>query len=217
MLTLVPTPLGNLGDITLRAIETLKNADIILCEDTRRSLILLNHLGIKKPLYSYHKFNEQKREEIVTAKLKSGQNIALISDAGTPSIADPGMNLVKHCIKEGIQIESLPGPCALILALTLSGLNTERFQFIGFLPKTSGRLERVLKESFAYPGTTICYETPHRLLKVLQMIDTLEPEKLIVVCRELTKKFQETKRGTAKELLLYWKEHTLKGELILLF
>ncbi len=217
MLTLVATPLGNLSDITLRALDALKAADIILCEDTRRSAILLNHYEIKKPLYSYHKFNEQKKLDLIAEKLQEGLNIALISDAGTPTISDPGERLVKHCIKLNLKVDSIPGPCAVILALTLSGLNTEKFQFIGFLPKTSGRLERVLKTSFSYDGTTICYETPHRLLKVLEMIHKIAPEKNLVVCRELTKKFEETRRGTAATHLNYWKEHTLKGEIVLLF
>jgi 16S rRNA (cytidine1402-2'-O)-methyltransferase len=217
MLTLIATPLGNLADITLRALNALKSCDLILSEDTRRSAILLNHYEIKKPLYSYHKFNEQKKEEIITEKLKEGLNIVLISDAGTPTIADPGSRLVKHCISQGLKVESLPGPCALILALTLSGLNTEKFQFIGFLPKTSGRLERVLRESFNYPGTTICYETPHRLLKVLEMIDKLAPDKHLVICRELTKKFEETRHGKPSDHLSYFKEHPLKGEIVLLF
>ena len=216
MLYLVATPIGNLGDITFRAVEILKSCDYILCEDTRHSLRLLQHYSIQKPLISYHMFNEASREQKVIADLEAGKNIALISDAGTPGIADPGMRLVKKCRDENLKVEAIPGACAAIQAITCSGMSTERFQFWGFLPKTSGRLQTQLEDILKYPGTTICYETPHRLLKVLEVLKRLAPERKICVARELTKKFEEVLSGTPSELLLEWKNRSVKGEIVLL-
>lgn len=216
MLYLVATPIGNLSDFTFRAVETLKNCDYILCEDTRHSQTLLQHYEIKKPLKSYHKFNEAASEANIIADLQEGKKIALISDAGTPGISDPGARIVHLCVEMEIPVISIPGPCAAILALTQSGLSTDHFQFWGFLPKKEGELKTSLREILAFTGTTICYETPHRLLDVLQLIDQLDSQRRLVVCRELTKKFEESKRGTAKDLLDFWKSHTLKGEIVLL-
>lgn len=216
MLYLVATPIGNLSDITFRAIEVLQTCDYILCEDTRHSLILLQHYHIHKPLKSYHKFNEAAQADRILQDLQAGKQICLLSDAGTPGISDPGADLVKLCVEHNLSITAIPGPCAAIQALSCSGLPTDRFQFWGFLPKKEGELKRDLQTIFAYQGTTICYESPHRLLKVLELIHTLQSERLLVIARELTKKFEEIVRGTATQLLAHWQEKTLKGELVLL-
>lgn len=216
MLYLVATPIGNLQDITLRAIETLKNSDYVLCEDTRHSLTLLKYYGIEKPLKSFHKFSEFAKEDSVVEDLQRGKHIALISDAGTPGISDPGALLVKRCVQENIPITSIPGPCAAITALTASGLSTDLFQFFGFLPKKAKELKSTLSTILAYSGTTICYESPFRLLEVLKVLSQLSENRAIVICRELTKKFEEIKRGTAQELSDYFKANPLKGELVVL-
>lgn len=217
MLYLVATPIGNLSDMSYRAVETLKLCDYILCEDTRHSLTLLNHYDIHKPLKSYHKFNESFRAESVLEDLQAGKIVALISDAGTPGIADPGEALVKLCIEHQINVSAIPGPCAAIQAICCSGFSTERFQFWGFLPRKEGEIKRALQEILSYQGTTICYESPNRLLSVLELIQKIEPTRKLVVARELTKKFEEILRGTAEELLLNWKEHAVKGEIVLMF
>lgn len=216
MLYLVATPIGHLADITFRAIEILKSSDYILCEDTQHSRHLLNHYEIQKPLKSYHKFNEASTEEQILHDLSNGKQIALISDAGTPGISDPGARLVKVCIDHNIPVVSIPGPCAAIQALSQSGLSTTLFQFQGFLPKKEGELRHCLQNLLTYTGTTVCYESPNRLLDVLQHLHEMAPNRLLVVCRELTKKFEETKRGSAKELIDYWETHPLKGEIVLL-
>jgi len=216
MLSLVATPIGNLGDITLRAVKTLKSCDYILCEDTRHSRVLLHHYQIHKPLKSYHQFNEAFRSESILKDLTSGKHISLISDAGTPGISDPGARLVELCIEQKIPITAIPGPCAAIQALSCSGMPTERFQFLGFLPRKETALKRELQTILAYPGTTICYESPHRLLHVLQLIETLNPQPLLVVARELTKKFEEIVRGSASILIEHWQQRSLKGEIVLL-
>jgi len=215
MLYLVATPIGNLADITLRALEALKDSDYILCEDTRHSSVLLNHYEIKKSLKSYHKFNEASMEDRVIEDLRSGKTISLISDAGTPCISDPGFRMVKRCQEEEIAITTLPGPCAAIQALTSSGLDSQRFQFIGFLPRKSGELKSTLIDVFLYEGTTICYESPNRLKATLKMIDELSPNNMVAVCREMTKKFEETKKGTASELIAHWNDRNVKGEIVL--
>lgn len=216
MLYLIATPIGNLGDITLRAIETLKNCDYILAEDTRHSGTLLKHYGISTPLHSFHKFSEATKESEILDDLRQGKTIGLISDAGTPGISDPGTRLVKSCVQNGIKVSSIPGPCAAVAALSCSGLNTDRFQFIGFLPRTKQELRRNLQQALMYPGTTVCYESPNRLCDLLEMVDELAPERKLTVARELTKVFEEVVRGTASELLTYWRSHTLKGEIVLL-
>jgi 16S rRNA (cytidine1402-2'-O)-methyltransferase len=216
MLYLVATPIGNLGDITYRAIQILGSCDYILCEDTRHSLPLLNHYHIHKPLKSYHKFNEAESLPQILSDLQSGKQIALISDAGTPGISDPGTKLVQHCLKHQISVSPLPGPCAAIAALTCSGFNTDVFQFIGFLPRAAQELHSALQTILQYPGTTICYETPHRLLKTLEVLHKLAPERPLAVARELTKKFEEKYAGCAQEQITHWTSHPLKGEIVLM-
>lgn len=213
MLYLIATPIGNLGDITLRALEVFRSVDYILCEDTRTSLILLKKYQIEKPLKSHHKFNESATLQRVMDDLKQGMNIALISDAGTPGICDPGASLLAECQKEGIPVTAVPGACALILALTLSGFPTETFQFIGFLPKTTGELQKRLVEALDYTGTTICYESPHRLTATLAL---LPPQRKVAVVREMTKIYEEARRGTAAELLFHFTNTPPRGEIVLL-
>lgn len=213
-LILVPTPIGNLGDITLRAIETLKNADILLAEDTRVSSKLLKHFGIDKKLTSHHKFNEHKSLPGLISRLKSGSLAALISDAGTPGISDPGFLLVRACIENGIEVECLPGPTALIPALAVSGLPADRFVFEGFLPQKKGRQKRV--NALADESRTmIFYESPFRLVKLLKQLSAaMGQERRACVCRELSKFFEEIKRGTLAELQQYYDQHPPKGEIV---
>jgi 16S rRNA (cytidine1402-2'-O)-methyltransferase len=216
MLYVVATPIGNLSDITFRAVETLKSCDYLLCEDTRHSGILLHHYDIHKPLKSFHKFSEASKQQEVIEDLQKGMTIGVISDAGTPGIADPGEKLIQECVRQEISVTVIPGACAAIAALCCSGLTTERFQFVGFLPRKAGELKRFLQEILAYTGTTICYESPNRLSDVLEALQALAPDRQLVVARELTKKFEEVKRGTASDLLAYWSDHVLKGEIVLL-
>lgn len=213
---LVTTPIGNLSDITLRALEILKKVDYILCEDTRHSRHLLDHYGIVKPLKSYHKFNEKARLPSILTDLKEGKEIALITDAGTPGISDPGFLIVKECRREGLPLFHLPGPCALIAALVSSGFEMTRFQFVGFLPKTSGRLEKMIDELLLYSGTSIAYESPRRLEKVLKVFEKKAPERELCLASELTKKFEKIWVGTAKALLEKLSRFPLKGEVVLL-
>ncbi len=216
MLTIVSTPIGNLQDITLRALETLRDCDLILCEDTRHSKKLLQRFDITTPTKSYHQFNEAKECAPIIAELKSGRNICLVSDAGTPTISDPGSRLVKACILEGVEVNSLPGPCAAVLALTLAGLDTERFQFVGFLPKKETAIKKELFNILYYPGTSICYESPRRLINITKFIEQIDPNRSIVIARELTKTFQEIVRGTPKEILQHFEKKEVKGEIVLL-
>lgn len=216
MLFIVATPIGNISDITYRAVEILKSCDYILCEDTRHSLVLLHHYDIHKPLKSYHKFNEKARQEEIVKDLMAGSNIALISDAGTPGISDPGAQLIAACISQNIKVVAVPGACAAITALCCSGLETGRFQFWGFLPKKQGELKSTLHEILAYTGTSICYESPNRLLDVLEVLNAIAPDRRLVVARELTKKFEEIRRGIPIDLIQHWKNSSLKGEIILL-
>lgn len=206
-----------MGDITFRAIETLKECDYILCEDTRRSGILVKHHQIKKPLKSFHKFNEKAREDGVIKDLQQGKTIALISDAGTPGISDPGERLIQRCALENIPYTAIPGACSIIQALVSSGLATIPFQFIGFLPKKKGGLTTKLQTLLEYQGTNICFETTHRIHKVLAILQELAPDKTIVIARELTKKFEEILRGTPEFLLAHNQKKPLKGELVILF
>ena len=214
-LILIPTPIGNLDDITLRAIECIKDADLILCEDTRRSLKLMNHLEIKKPLKSFHKFNEHSTVEKIIFEIQSGIKVGLISDAGTPSISDPGYLIVKMCIDNNIDVECLPGPTALIPALAISGLPSERFTFEGFLPIKKGRKTR-LQELSLEKRTMIFYESPYKLYKTLKdFYDFFGPEREISISKELTKIFENTKRGKIKDFLDSYENKKLKGEFVI--
>ncbi len=214
-LILVPTPIGNLEDITFRALRVLKEADLILCEDTRTSQVLLKHYDIQKPLRSYHKFNEHRSVGSLLDLLRNGQTIALISDAGTPSISDPGFLIVRECLKENIPIECLPGATALIPALAVSGLPSERFCFEGFLPQKKGRHTR-LQELSMEERTMILYESPFRIAKTLEeLAAVLGPDRQVSVSRELTKKFEETIRGTLQEVATHFKSFTPKGEFVI--
>jgi 16S rRNA (cytidine1402-2'-O)-methyltransferase len=216
MLYLVSTPLGNLSDISIRAIETLKNTDYILCEDTRHSRILLDHYEISTHLRSYHQFSEAAKEDSIIEDLKNGKSISLISDAGTPGISDPGERIVRRCREESIKVIPIPGPCAAITALSASGMDTSQFQFLGFLPRKSGELKRILIDILHYPGTTICYESPNRLDSVLSLLNELAPLRKISIARELTKKFEEFLYGSANEIWKKTKGSTFKGEITLL-
>lgn len=214
-LYLVPTPIGNLDDITLRAVEVLRSVDLILAEDTRTTSFLLRHLGIEKPLRSHHKFNEHATAQFFTEAVAAGQQVALVSDAGTPGISDPGFLLVRTCLEQGVEVETLPGPTALIPALVNSGFPCDRFCFEGFLPQKKGRtkhLERCRDEE----RTMIFYESPYRVVKCLeQFAEYFGEERPISVSRELTKKFEETVRGTVGEVLAHFREHEPKGEFVL--
>ncbi len=214
-LYLVPTPIGNLGDITLRAIEVLKEVDLVLAEDTRKSGILLKHFQISKPVHSHHKFNEHRSIESLIQRLMGGTSIAMITDAGTPGISDPGFLLVRACIKEGISVESLPGPTAFVPALVNSGLPCEKFIFEGFLPQKKGRQKR-LTELANETRTMVLYESPHRLVKTLsQMAEHFGPLRKGSVSRELTKIHEETIRGTLEELAQHYGQRTVKGEIVI--
>jgi|TARA_B100001996_G_scaffold113230_2_gene85672 16S rRNA (cytidine1402-2'-O)-methyltransferase len=211
----VPTPIGNLGDITFRAIETLKSVDLILAEDTRTSLKLLKHYKINSKIESYHMHNEHKKADSIINKISEGNTIALISDAGTPSISDPGFLLVRECIKNNIEVECLPGATALITALVISGLPSDKFLFEGFLPAKKGRTKR-LKELSNEKKTIIFYESPHRILKTLKDFSNyFSPEKQVSVSREITKIYEETFRGTIEESIEHFEKNKPKGEFVI--
>lgn len=213
-LFIVPTPIGNLEDITLRAINTLKNADLILAEDTRTSAFLLKHLQISKPLKSYHQHNEHRIVEELVAELKAGKTIALVSDAGTPGISDPGFLLIREALAHDLPVITLPGATAFVPALVNSGLPCNEFSFYGFLPQKKGRQTR-LKLLEGEEKTFVLYESPFRLVKLLQELKThLGGERRAVVCRELTKLFEETKRGSLNELIAFYASKTVKGEIV---
>jgi 16S rRNA (cytidine1402-2'-O)-methyltransferase len=215
-LILVPTPIGNLNDMTFRAVEVLKNADLILAEDTRTSSVLLKHFDIKNTLSAYHKFNEHKQVQNIIEKLQSGKTIALISDAGTPAISDPGFLLVRACIKNNIPVETLPGATAFIPALVNSGLPGERFCFEGFLPQKKGRQKR-LKELSEEKRTMVFYESPYRLLKTLkQFAEIFGENRQASVSRELTKIYEENITGTLKKLIAHFEKKTIKGEIVII-
>ena len=214
-LLLIPTPIGNLEDITLRAIRMLKEADLILAEDTRTSSVLMKHYDIHKPMHSFHQHNEHKVVSNYVEKIQAGQTIALVSDAGTPGISDPGFLLVRECLREGIEVECLPGPTAFVPALVNSGLPSDRFCFEGFLPLKKGRATRLeqLKEE---ERTMVFYESPFRVVKtLLQFATTFGPDREGCVSRELSKKFEENKRGTLQELAEYYTAHPPKGEIVM--
>jgi 16S rRNA (cytidine1402-2'-O)-methyltransferase len=215
-LYLVATPIGNLEDITLRALRTLKECDIIAAEDTRHTGQLLKHFQISKPLISYFQFNEAKRSEEIIERLRRGEKVALVTDAGSPGISDPGERVVKAVIAAGLRVESVPGPSALIAALTASGLSTEEFHFVGFLPHKSGQRRTQLARLKEIPGTLILYESPYRIAKLLAELNDIMPERRVVFARELTKKFEEFLRGTPAEIVQQIGTRTLKGEFVVL-
>lgn len=215
MLYLVPTPIGNLKDITLRSLEVLKDVDVILAEDTRTSSHLLKHYQINKPLTPYHQHNEHKVLQHLIAQLQQGKNMALVTDAGTPGISDPAFLLVRECIKANVKVESLPGATAFVPALVNSGIPTNRFCFEGFLPLKKGR-QTIFKKLATEERTMIFYESPMRLVKTLEeMIVYFGEDRLCSVSRELTKLFEENKRGTLLEVLNHFKEKSIKGEIVL--
>jgi 16S rRNA (cytidine1402-2'-O)-methyltransferase len=214
-LYVVPTPIGNLGDITLRAIEILKQVDVILAEDTRTSGKLLNHHAISTKRQAYHQFNEHKILEQLISRLSSGETMALITDAGTPGISDPGFLLVRECIRNGIEVETLPGPTAFVPALVNSGLPCDRFHFEGFLPQKKGRQTRLSMLS-QLETTLVFYESPHRLVKSLtQFTDYFGPERPASVSRELTKLYEENVRGTLGELVEHFRDKQVRGEIVI--
>jgi 16S rRNA (cytidine1402-2'-O)-methyltransferase len=215
-LYLLATPIGNLEDITLRALRVLRECDAVAAEDTRRSGQLLAHFGIRKPLLSYFKFNEARRSEDILERLRRGEKIALVTDAGSPGISDPGERVVRAAIAAGCRVESVPGPCALVAALTASGLPAEEFHFVGFLPHKSGQRRKTLETLRALPCTLVLYESPHRIERLLGELAELMPDRDVVLARELTKKFEEFLRGKPADLLALARQRALRGEFVVL-
>jgi len=215
-LYLVPTPIGNFGDITLRALEILKSVDVVLAEDTRKTGILFRHYGIETRMSPHHQFNEHKTVKSIAERIGDGQNIALVTDAGTPAISDPGFLLVRECIRNGLEVECLPGATAFVPALVNSGLPCDRFLFEGFLPVKKGRKTRL--ETLAEADCTIIlYESTHRILKSLEEFSGyFGPDRQASVSRELTKVFEETVRGSLEEIVQYYKTHPVKGEFVII-
>jgi len=213
MLYIVGTPIGNLSDISSRALSTLKESDYILCEDTRRTKKLCHHFEIPTRLVSYHKFNEKSREEQILEDLKAEKKISLVSDAGMPTIADPGFTLIRKCHDESLSVTCIPGPSAVITALCLSGLDTNAFQFLGFMPKKPGAINRMITQAIEFKGTTIFFDTPHRLMKTLKFFP--EDCKLVVI-REMTKIYEEIVRGTPGEISAHFAKKSVKGEFVIL-
>jgi len=215
-LYLVATPIGNLEDITLRALRTLKECDLVAAEDTRRTGQLLKHFGISKPLLSYFQFNEARRSEQILERLRQGDKIALVTDAGSPGISDPGERVVKAAIAAGFRVEPVPGPSALVAGLTASGLPADEFHFAGFLPHKSGQRRSALERLMEVPGTLVLYESPFRVGKLMAELRDVMPERQVVLARELTKKFEEFIRGTPVELLVMLENRSLKGEFVVM-
>lgn len=215
MLYVVATPIGNLGDITSRALDVLKSVDLVAAEDTRHSGMLLKHFGIKKRLISYHEHNEAARTAELVECLGHGENVALITDAGTPGVSDPGLRLIYECIQRDLPFTILPGPSSILTALVGSGFSTEKFSFRGFLPAKSGQRERELRVAAECDETTIFFESPYRLAKTLAVCVDVMPDRKLCVARELTKKFEEFRRGTPSELLAHYQAHPPKGEIVL--
>lgn len=214
-LYIVPTPIGNLDDITLRAVKVLGDVDLILAEDTRTTLFLLRHLGIDKPLRSHHKFNEHAAVSMIAERIAAGENIALVSDAGTPGISDPGFLLVRTCVEAGIEVEVLPGATAFVPAIVQSGFPCDRFCFEGFLPQKKGRRKR-LEELASETRTMIIYESPFRVVKCLeQLAEVLGGDRRAAVSRELTKKFEQTVRGTLDEVAAHFRANEPRGEFVI--
>jgi len=215
-LYIVATPIGNLKDITLRALDTLKSVDLIAAEDTRHTRKLLAHYGIHTPLTSYFEHNQVKKADYLIDQLKSGKSVALVSDAGTPGISDPGFVVINRAISEGIQVEAIPGACALITGLVLSGLPADSFIFQGFLSPKPLKRKKQLEELAGQERTVILYESSHRVLKTLKDISDISPESRLVCVREVTKMFEEVLRGSPKEALDYFSAHKPKGEFVLI-
>src|SRR4051812_48030265 len=215
-LYLVATPIGNLEDITLRALRTLKECDVVAAEDTRHTGQLLKYFHISKPLLSYFQFNEARRSEEIIERLKRGEKVALVTDAGSPGISDPGERVVQAAIAAGLRVEAIPGPSALVAGLTASGLPTDEFHFIGFLPHKSGQRRNKLESLKAFAGTLVLYESPYRVEKLLGELNEVFPERQVVLARELTKKFEEFLRGKPAELLAVAQKRSLKGEFVVL-
>jgi 16S rRNA (cytidine1402-2'-O)-methyltransferase len=215
-LYLVATPIGNLEDITLRALRVLRECDVVAAEDTRHSGRLLQHFGISKPMLSYFQFNEAKRSEEILQRLRRGEKVALVTDAGSPGISDPGARVVAAALAARLRVETAPGPCALVAALTASGLPADEFHFVGFLPHKSGQRQRKLDALRTVPGTLIFYESPYRIVKLLEELDGMYPMRKLVLARELTKKFEEYRSGLPGALLEEARAKTPKGEFVVL-
>ena len=214
-LYLCATPIGNLEDITFRVVRTLKEVDLIAAEDTRNSIKLLNHFEIKTPMTSYHEYNKIEKARTLIAEMQSGKNIALITDAGTPGISDPGEELVKMCYEAGVEVTSLPGPAACITALTLSGLPTRRFSFEAFLPADKKERKQILEEMKRETRTLICYEAPHHLVKTLKELSEALGDRKCTICRELTKRYETAFQTTLAAAVEYYSEETPKGECVI--
>ncbi|HEX8490052.1 MAG TPA: 16S rRNA (cytidine(1402)-2'-O)-methyltransferase [Chthoniobacterales bacterium] len=215
MLYVVATPIGNLDDITLRALQVLKSADMIAAEDTRHSGNLLRHFEIRKPLVSYHEHNEAMRSQELAERLAAGENVALITDAGMPGLSDPGARLIRKCIEQDLPFTIIPGASSILTALAGSGFSLEKFSFRGFLPVKSGQRERELRAAAEGSETAVFFESPYRILKTLSACAEIMPDRQLCVARELTKKFEEFRRGTAAELLAHYSAHPAKGEITL--
>jgi len=215
-LYLVATPIGNLEDITLRALRTLKECDVIAAEDTRHTGALLKHFGISKPLLSYFQFNEARRSEEILERLRRGEKVALVTDAGSPGISDPGERVVNAARNAGFRVEAVPGASALIAALTPSGLPADEFHFVGFLAHKSGQRLKKLQQLKSIPGTLVLYESPYRIQKLLGELTQIFPDGQVVLARELTKRFEEFLRGTPSELIQQLQARSIKGEFVVL-
>lgn len=215
-LYIVGTPIGNLKDITLRALEVLKNCDLVAAEDTRVTMRLLSHFEIKKPLISYHKFNEEGRSENILDKVKEGQIVALVSDAGMPGISDPGAVIIEKAVEEGIDFEVIPGPTAVVTALVNSTLDTTKFAFRGFFPRENKEREEIFREIEGYRDTIIFYEAPHRIISTLEFLKDRIPSRRMALSRELTKTYEETIRGTVEEVYNKICDNGVRGEIVIL-
>jgi 16S rRNA (cytidine1402-2'-O)-methyltransferase len=215
-LYLAATPIGNLEDITLRTLRVLRECDVVAAEDTRHTGRLLQHFGISKPMLSYFQFNEAKRSEEILERLRRGEKVALVTDAGSPGISDPGARVVAAALGAGLRVEAVPGPCALVAALTASGLGGDEFHFAGFLPHKSGQRRRKLEALRTVGGTLVFYESPHRMLRLLEELAELYPSRRTVLARELTKKFEEIRGGLPGLLLEEMRRRPAKGEYVVL-
>ncbi len=212
-LYIVATPIGNLGDMTYRAVATLRDVDLIACEDTRVARVLLSHYQIQKPTVSYHNFNERAVADKILARIEAGENVAVISDAGTPSISDPGFIIVREAARRNLPIIAIPGPAAVVAALAVSGLPTDAFIFYGFLPPTDGKRRTIIESLKDRRETLIFYESPYKIHKLIDLLDELLGDRQVVLCRELTKRFEETLRGTLPEIRSRLAGRVLKGEI----